>query len=455
MFQVDAGRGVAAALAALLLCACPGALLAQEQPSPPIRSTCRRSIRRRRSTRCPTSASTGPTWRQGADEAIAEAPDAGIADAAAERRYTVRFEGLDPDTEASLAAQFDPLSTLDQNRREPANAAQIDRRAREDADLLAELLRARGYYDALVRTRVEARGGRRRGDGHARGRARPALPLRRGQPARASRRRRGCGGASRRVRSEGERTGRRRPGRPPARRRCGSSSASAAMPSPKWARWTSRSTMRPGPPPSPCRSTRTGPGSSAGSVVEGRPLFSARHIQTIARWKPGAPYRGAAGRGSAAGADRHRPGLLGRDPAGGRRGQERRPRRLAGAGADAHRRRPGGLRHRRRHQDRGELAAPQPASAGRRGHLPRRGRNPGAADRSRPQAQQFPSPRPGADRAVRGQPYRPRRLRRPDHHPRRARSSGRPTSSGRRNGPGRPAPSWSPPTSTTSTSPAA
>ncbi len=32
MFQIDAGRGMAAALAALLLCACPDALLAQEQP---------------------------------------------------------------------------------------------------------------------------------------------------------------------------------------------------------------------------------------------------------------------------------------------------------------------------------------------------------------------------------------------------------------------------------------
>src|SRR5215213_3220012 len=154
MFQVAPGRGVAAALAALFLCACPRALLAQEpppadpldqaplDPSAPLDPL-------------PDLGVDWPDMEQGADDSIAQAPDAGIADAAAERRYEVRFEGLDGDTEAALRPQFEPLSTLEQNRKEPANAAQIDRRAREDADLLAELLRARGHYDALVRTRVE------------------------------------------------------------------------------------------------------------------------------------------------------------------------------------------------------------------------------------------------------------------------------------------------------------
>ncbi|MET1113086.1 MAG: BamA/TamA family outer membrane protein [Allosphingosinicella sp.] len=156
MFQVDAGRGVAAALAALLLCACPGALLAQEQappddpldqppldPSAPLDPL-------------PGLGVDWPDMEQGADLPIADAPDTAIADAAAERRYAVRIEGLDADTEAALRTQFDSLSTLGRNIKDPANAAQIDRRAREDADLLAELLRARGFYDALVRTRVEA-----------------------------------------------------------------------------------------------------------------------------------------------------------------------------------------------------------------------------------------------------------------------------------------------------------
>jgi len=155
MFQVDAGRGVAAALAALLLCACPGALLAQEQPpadpldQPPLDPSAPLDP-------LPDLGVDWPDMEQGSDDRIADAPDTGIADSAAERRYSVRIEGLDADTEAALRSPFDSLSTLGRNVKDPANAAQIDRRAREDADLLAELLRARGYYDALVRTRVEA-----------------------------------------------------------------------------------------------------------------------------------------------------------------------------------------------------------------------------------------------------------------------------------------------------------
>ncbi|HEY5721546.1 MAG TPA: BamA/TamA family outer membrane protein [Allosphingosinicella sp.] len=89
------------------------------------------------------------------EEAIAVAPGTGVADSATERSYSVAIEGLDEALEARLRPQFDPLSTLQQNRREAANAAQIDRRAREDGELLGELLRAHGYYDAFVKTRVE------------------------------------------------------------------------------------------------------------------------------------------------------------------------------------------------------------------------------------------------------------------------------------------------------------
>src|SRR3954471_14464043 len=158
MFQVAPGGGVAAVLAALFLCACPAALLAQQAPppdpldQPPLDPSAPLDP-------LPDLGVDWPGMEQGNEDKIAEAPDAGIADAAAERRYLVRIEGLDADTEAARRPQFEPLSTLEQNRKEPANAAQIDRRAREDADLLAELLRARGYYDALVGTRVEGAAG--------------------------------------------------------------------------------------------------------------------------------------------------------------------------------------------------------------------------------------------------------------------------------------------------------
>ncbi len=99
-----------------------------------------------------------PDMEQETGDDIAVAPDARTADAAGERTYAVRVEGLDGIGAAELLAQFAELSTLQANRDDPANAAQIDRRAREDEELMAELLRAYGYYDALVRTRVEATG---------------------------------------------------------------------------------------------------------------------------------------------------------------------------------------------------------------------------------------------------------------------------------------------------------
>jgi translocation and assembly module TamA len=79
---------------------------------------------------------------------------AGQTEAGDELRYTLRFEGLEIADREALASQFDALSVLRAGEKAPANVAQLDRRAREDANLLAELLRARGYYDATVDTRV-------------------------------------------------------------------------------------------------------------------------------------------------------------------------------------------------------------------------------------------------------------------------------------------------------------
>jgi translocation and assembly module TamA len=77
----------------------------------------------------------------------------------AARRYAVQVIGLPPDDEAIRAA-FDEQSVLLAEDNKPANAAQIDRRARADSDLLAEILRAQGYYDAEVEPEI-ARDGER------------------------------------------------------------------------------------------------------------------------------------------------------------------------------------------------------------------------------------------------------------------------------------------------------
>jgi translocation and assembly module TamA len=54
---------------------------------------------------------------------------------------------------------FRQQSALEADRKHPANAAQIGRRSRADADLLTQLLRSQGYYDASVDPRTERVGG--------------------------------------------------------------------------------------------------------------------------------------------------------------------------------------------------------------------------------------------------------------------------------------------------------
>ncbi len=79
---------------------------------------------------------------------------------AGEVRYDYRVDGIDEVATPLLRERFKQLSTLAANDGSPANAAQLDRRAREDAVLLVGLLRAQGYYDARVTSRLEPRQGR-------------------------------------------------------------------------------------------------------------------------------------------------------------------------------------------------------------------------------------------------------------------------------------------------------
>ena len=73
--------------------------------------------------------------------------------------YTVRVEGLAPIGNAEdLLHDFRKQSMLEAERKDPANAAQIGRRASADADLLTELLRSQGYYDAEVEARTDKAG---------------------------------------------------------------------------------------------------------------------------------------------------------------------------------------------------------------------------------------------------------------------------------------------------------
>ncbi len=82
-----------------------------------------------------------------------------VTDIAAERRYRIAVEGLAKVDAARVMQRFDTLSALKAGESKVANVAQVSRRAREDADLLDSILRAEGYYDAVIDARVEGEAG--------------------------------------------------------------------------------------------------------------------------------------------------------------------------------------------------------------------------------------------------------------------------------------------------------
>lgn len=84
----------------------------------------------------------------------AEKPEekaATFADTGEERRYTVALTGVEDIADDQFTTHFNELSALRQGEGKPANLAQINRRIKEDSDLLDRLLRAKGHYAARVR----------------------------------------------------------------------------------------------------------------------------------------------------------------------------------------------------------------------------------------------------------------------------------------------------------------
>jgi translocation and assembly module TamA len=71
------------------------------------------------------------------------------------QRYHVVLEGAEA-LGSSFATSFHELSALVANEGKPANAAQIDRRARDDEALVNQLLHAAGRYDGRVASNVTA-----------------------------------------------------------------------------------------------------------------------------------------------------------------------------------------------------------------------------------------------------------------------------------------------------------
>ncbi|CAN5251744.1 autotransporter assembly complex family protein [soil metagenome] len=91
-------------------------------------------------------------------DAVAE--PASPAPAVEEQRYRVILNGLDAVSDNQFRQRFADLSVLKQGENKAANLAQINRRIKEDTELLNRLMRAKGYYDARIRGRVTAAGDR-------------------------------------------------------------------------------------------------------------------------------------------------------------------------------------------------------------------------------------------------------------------------------------------------------
>ena len=69
-------------------------------------------------------------------------------------RYRVALEGAEP-LGPTFRSRFDQLSALVTDESKPANVAQLDRRRRQDEGLARDLMRAQGFYDGNVTSRVE------------------------------------------------------------------------------------------------------------------------------------------------------------------------------------------------------------------------------------------------------------------------------------------------------------
>ena len=79
---------------------------------------------------------------------------AAFADSGEEKRYAVQLNGVDQIADAQFDSRFKQLSALREGEGKPANLAQINRRIKEDSELLDRLLRAKGYYAARVRSAI-------------------------------------------------------------------------------------------------------------------------------------------------------------------------------------------------------------------------------------------------------------------------------------------------------------
>src|SRR5438270_3985089 len=159
-FRCTGGRWLCAAVASAFL---PGPLLAQTVPAP-LSTTPPDPAELDPNAPLDPMPGIGVAWPELNAKDTAPPPAAAVpqrkgravAPLSGDINYTVQVEGLASVSDADeLLRSFRQQSALEAERKDPANAAQIGRRASTDADLLTQLLRSEGYYDAAVEPRTE------------------------------------------------------------------------------------------------------------------------------------------------------------------------------------------------------------------------------------------------------------------------------------------------------------
>ena len=159
----SAGRAARLLCAAAILPFVPSAAIGQTTPAPPVQPTQPDAAELDPSAPMAPMPDLGVDWPNlNAKEQAAPLPNAQAGAASAvdegggETRYVWAIEGIASVGNAEeLLNSFRKQSALEADRKNAANAAQIGRRSRADADLLTELLRSQGYYDAAVEPRTE------------------------------------------------------------------------------------------------------------------------------------------------------------------------------------------------------------------------------------------------------------------------------------------------------------
>lgn len=99
----------------------------------------------------------GVDWPEIAPDTSVPATSTTTAKSASDPRYEYQITGIDLLANPKIMERFRGLSVLRDGDGKAENFAQIDRRTKADSNLLIQIMRSEGYYDAVVDTEIETK----------------------------------------------------------------------------------------------------------------------------------------------------------------------------------------------------------------------------------------------------------------------------------------------------------